>query len=54
MITAFQTCLDQNKKITKFLRKIRKNTIPKPLVTAPELTQDPDDMENGDKVGSSI
>ena len=29
-------------------------TIPKPLVTAPEVSQYPDDMEKGDKVGSSI
>ena len=28
--------------------------IPEPLVTAPEVTQDPDDMEKGDKFGSSI
>ena len=40
-------------KISKFLRKKTK-TIPKPLVTAPEVTQYPDDMEKGDKVGSSI
>ena len=29
-------------------------TIPEPLFTAPEVTEDPDDMEKGDKVGSSI
>ena len=38
--------------------KIPKKKKPKkktePLVTAPEVTQDPDDMEKGDKVGSSI
>ena len=34
--------------------KMKKKTIPEPLVTAPEVTQDPDDMEKGDKVGSSI
>ena len=28
--------------------------IPEPLVTAHEVTQYPDDMERGDKVGSSI
>ena len=54
MITAFQTFLDYHKKISNFLRKKKTKTIPKPLVTAPEVTQDPDDMEKGDKVGSSI
>ena len=34
-------------------RKPRKKK-PEPLVTAHELTQDPDGMEKGDKVGSSI
>ena len=29
-------------------------TIPEPLFTAPEVTEDPDDMEKGDKVVSSI
>ena len=53
MITSFQTFLDYHKKISKFLRRKTK-TIPEPLVTAPEVTQDPDDMEKGDKVGSSI
>ena len=32
----------------------KKKTIPKPLVTAPEVTQDPYDMEKGDKFGSII
>ena len=34
--------------------KKQKKKIPEPLVTAHEVTQDPDDMEKGDKVGSSI
>ena len=38
----------------KIPKKKKTKTIPKPLVTAPEVTQDPDDMEKGDKVGSSI
>ena len=50
---AFQAC---HKKMTEFLgslvRKIRKT--PGPVVTAHEVTQDPDDMEKGDKVDSSI
>ena len=54
MITAFQTCLDYHKKIKKITKKKKTKTIPEPLVTAPEVTQDPDDMEKGDKVGSSI
>ena len=32
----------------------KKKKIPEPLVTAHEVTQDPDDMEKGDKVGSRI
>ena len=35
-------------------KKKKSKTIPEPLVTAPEVTQDPDDMEKGDNVGSSI
>ena len=35
-------------------RKKPKKKIPEPLVTAHEVTQDPDDMEKGNKVGSSI
>ena len=35
-------------------KKKKSKTIPEPLVTAPEVTQDPDDMEKGDKGGSSI
>ena len=35
-------------------RKKQKKKTPKPLVTAHEVTQDPDDMEKGDKVGSRI
>ena len=38
----------------KIHKKKKTRTIPEPLVTAPELTQDPDKMEKGDKVGSSI
>ena len=38
----------------KIPKKKKTRIIPKPLVTAPEVTQDPDDMEKGDKVGSSI
>ena len=32
----------------------KKKTIPEPLVTAPEVTQDQDDMKKSDKVCSSI
>ena len=35
-------------------RKKQKKKIPEPLVTAYEVNQDPDDIEKGDKVGSSI
>ena len=38
----------------KIPKKKKTKTIPEALVTAPEVTQDPDDMEKGDKVGSSI
>ena len=38
----------------KIPNKKKSKTIPEPLVTAPEATQYPDDMEKGDKVGSSI
>ena len=41
----------EDKKIPK---KKKTKKIPEPLVTAPEVTQYPDDMEKGDKVGSSI
>ena len=41
----------ENEKIPKN-KKPKK--IPEPLVTAPEVTQDPDDMEKGDKFGSII
>ena len=34
--------------------KKQKKKIPDPLVTAHEVTQDPDDTEKGDMVGSSI
>ena len=35
-------------------RKKQRKKVPEPLVTAHEVTQDPDDMEKGDIVGSSI
>ena len=35
-------------------RKKQKNKIPQPLVTANEVTQDPDDTEKGGNVGTSI
>ena len=35
-------------------KKKKSKTIPEPLATASEVTQDPDDMEKGDNVGSSI
>ena len=38
----------------KIPKKKKTKTIPEPLVTAPKVTQVPDDMEKGDKVGSSI
>ena len=38
----------------KILKKKKTKTIPEPSVTTPEVTQDPDDMEKCDKVGSSI
>ena len=41
-------------KYDKIPKKKKTKKIPEPLVTAPEVTQDPDDMEKGDKVGSSI
>ena len=53
MITAFSNMsrlLHEDEKMNK--KKTKK--IPEPLVTAPKVTQDPDDMEKGDKVGSSI
>ena len=38
----------------KIPKKKKPKKIPEPLVTAPEVTQDLDDMEKADKVGSSI
>ena len=38
----------------KIPKKKKSKTTSEPLVTAPEVTQDPDDMEKVDKVGSSI
>ena len=43
-----------SQKYFKIPKKKKTKTIPKPSVTAPEVTQDPDDMEKSDKVGSSI
>ena len=53
MKKAFKVC---HKKMTKFLRNPGKKgkKTPKTLATAHEVTQDPNDMEKGDKVGSSI
>ena len=53
MKEAFQEC---HKKMTEFLGSLvrEKNRTQEHLVTAHQLTQDPDDMEKGDKVGSSI
>ena len=41
-------------KYDKIPKKKKTKTIPKPLDAAPEVTQYPDAMEKGDKVGSSI
>ena len=38
----------------KITKKKKPKTTPEPLVTANEVTQYPDDMEKGDKFGSSI
>ena len=51
MIKAFQVCLHHTKKDV-FLRNKKK--LPEPLVTANKVTQDPDDTNEYDKVGSSI
>ena len=50
---AYQACLDHTK-MTEFLGSLgrKKKKTPEPLVTEHEVTQDPDDMEKGDKVGS--
>ena len=48
---AFRVCLHHMKKAV-FLRK--KNKVPEPLVTANKVTQDTDDMNEDDKVVSSI
>ena len=39
--------------MTLFLGR-KKKEIPEPLVTAPEVTQDPDNTEKCDNIGSSI
>ena len=46
---AYRACLDHTK-MTVFQGKKK----PEPLVTAHEVTQDPNDMEKGDMVGSII
>ena len=38
----------------KIAKSKKTKIIPEPLVTAPEVTQDQDHMEKGDKFGSSI
>ena len=38
----------------KIPKKNKPKEIPEPLGTAPEVPKDTDDMEKGDKVGSSI
>ena len=38
----------------KIPKKKKPRKKPEPLVTAHEVTQDPDDMEKGDKFGSGI
>ena len=43
-----------SQKYEKIPKKKKPKKIPEPLVTAHEVTQDPDDMEKGDNVGSSI
>ena len=53
MIAFYQVCLNILTKLTKFLGKKTK-IIPGPLVKAPKVTQDQDDMERDDKVSSSI
>ena len=53
MITAYQACINFLTNMTQFLGKKTK-IIPEPLVTAPEVTQDQDDMGKDDKFDSSI
>ena len=53
MIAVYQACLNILTKLTKFLGKKTK-IIPGPLVKAPKVTQDQDEMEKDDKVSSSI
>ena len=56
MKKAFRACLDYHTKMTEFLGSIvrKKTKTQEYLVTAHQVTQDPDDMEKGDKIGSSI
>ena len=54
MITAYQTFLKLSRDDFKIPKREKTKIIPEPLFTAPEVTEDPDDMEKGDKVGSSI
>ena len=54
MKKAYRACRDHTN-ITVFIGSLGKKTKKtEPLVTAHEVTQDPDDMEKGDKFGSSI
>ena len=56
MKKAFRACLDCHTKMTEFLGSLvrEKNKTQEHLVTAHQVTQYPDDMEKGDKIGSSI
>ena len=51
MKTAFQNISRLSHEDEKIPKEEKKT---EPLVTAPEVTQDTDDMEKGDKVSSSI
>ena len=50
---SFSSISQEDDRITRKISK-KKNKTPEPLVTAHQVTQDPDDMEKGDKVDSSI
>ena len=53
MKKAFRACPDHTK-MTVLLGKNKKKKTPEKLVTSHEVAQDPDDMEKGNKLGSSI
>ena len=53
MITAYQACLNFLTNMKKFPGK-KILIIPEPLLTAPKVTQDQDDMGKDDKVSISI